>query len=148
MLPKAPSLASSRPKVHESSVVVGGDLVRVRDVAESLSRFGDRYTRRVFTAGEIDYCAQQPHLAVQRFAARFAAKEATMKALRPCATDGVAWRSIEVRKTADGWCEIVLHDAAAALARRRGIACLTLTMSHEQEYATATVVAVRSASQS
>jgi len=122
-------------------MIVGGDLVRVRDIAASISRFGDRYTRRVFTEGEIRYCEQHPQLTVERFAARFAAKEATMKALRPSATDGVAWQSIEVQATVDGWCEIVLHGAAAALAQRRGIDWLTLTMSHEHEYATATVVA-------
>jgi holo-[acyl-carrier protein] synthase len=129
--------------VVESSLVVGVDLVRVSDVADSIARFGERYSRRLFTEREIGDCTQYADLAAERFAARFAAKEATMKVLRPCAADAVAWRSIEVLRSTDGWCEIVLHDAAAVLARRKGISCLALTMSHEHEYATATVIGSR-----
>ncbi len=127
----------------DGSIALGVDLVSVRDVAESLARFGDRYTERLFTRDEIAYCLTDPELAAQRFAARFAAKEATMKALRVVATDAVAWSSIEVRRTPDGWCEIVLHDAARHLADRAGVSDLALSMSHERDYATATVVAHR-----
>jgi holo-[acyl-carrier protein] synthase len=129
--------------VFDPSFIVGVDLVHVGDVSESLARFGDRYTNRLFTEREIAYCAEVPHLAAERFAARFAAKEATMKVLRPTATDVVPWRSIEVLRSADGWCEIALRDAAATLARQRGIAWLSLSMSHEREYATAMVAAGR-----
>ena len=104
-------------------------------------RFGERYTERVFTPDERRYCGEDEGVAAERFAARFAAKEAALKVLRPMPTDGVAWQSIEVRQLASGACEIHLHDAALALARRDGIAELCLSMSHEPEYATATVVA-------
>jgi holo-[acyl-carrier protein] synthase len=127
------------------SLVVGVDLVRVGDVVSSIARFGDRYTQRLFTDGEIGYCNQQPHLAGERFAARFAAKEATLKVLRLRRTDTVSWRSIEVRREPEGWCGIVLHDAARVVAEREGISGLSLSMSHEHEYATATVVACRAA---
>jgi holo-[acyl-carrier protein] synthase len=80
-------------------------------------------------------------VAAERFAARFAAKEAAMKVLRPSPTDGVAWQSIEVSELASGACEIQLRDAALALAARDGITELCLSLSHEPEYATATVVA-------
>jgi holo-[acyl-carrier protein] synthase len=129
--------------VSNSSFIVGVDLVHVGDVADSMERFGERYTTRLFTEREISYCAAEPHLAAERFAARFAAKEATMKVLRPAATDAVPWRSIEVQRSEDGWCEIVLRDAAATLARQRGISWLSLSMSHEREYATAMVAAGR-----
>ena len=56
----------------------------------------------------------------ERFAARFAAKEAALKALRPDTT-AIDWRSIEVRRHASGWCDVVLHGEAAALAARQGI---------------------------
>jgi len=79
--------------------------------------------------------------APERYAARFAAKEATLKAFRPMPHDAVDPRSIEVRQLPEGACDIVLHDGAIALARRSGIVELSLSMSHEQEYATATVVA-------
>jgi holo-[acyl-carrier protein] synthase len=120
---------------------VGVDLVRVADIAGSIARFGERYTARIFTDAERRYCIEDGRQAAQRFAARFAAKEATMKVLRPSNDDGVAWRSIEVCQLPEGACEITLSDAALALATRHGIAELSLSMSHEPEYATATVVA-------
>ena len=125
------------------SVVVGVDLVRVGDVVSSIARFGDRYTHRIFTDGEIEYCSQEPHLTAERFAVRFAAKEATLKVLRLRRTDTVSWRSIEVRREPEGWCDIVLHDAARMVSDREGISGLSVSMSHEHEYATATVVAHR-----
>lgn len=123
------------------SLRIGVDLIRVADVAEALERFGDRYATRVFTERERSYCGEDRQQAAQRFAARFAAKEAAMKVLRPSANDGVAWQSIEVRRLDCGASEIELHGAALALAARGGIAELSLSMSHEREYATATVVA-------
>ena len=120
---------------------VGVDLVRVADVAASLARFGDRYAARVYTPDECAYCRADSSQSAQRFAARFAAKEATLKVLRPAADDGVAWQSIEVRQLTEGACEVHLHGEALSLARRVGVAELSVSMSHEQEYATATVVA-------
>jgi holo-[acyl-carrier protein] synthase len=120
---------------------VGVDLVRVADIAASLARFGDRYAARVYTLDERAYCFGDESQAARRLAARFAAKEATLKVLRPAADDGVAWQSIEVRQLAEGACEVQLHGEALSLARRVGIAELSVSMSHEQEYATATVVA-------
>lgn len=130
--------------VPKYALMVGVDLIRVGDVLESIERFGDRYTQRIFTQAEIEYCSEEAPLAGERFAARFAAKEATMKVLRVRPAESVQWRSIEVRRAPDGWCDIVLHDAAETLAKRAGITGLALSMSHEHEYATATVVATRS----
>jgi holo-[acyl-carrier protein] synthase len=130
--------------VIRQTLVVGVDVVRVSDVLESLERFGDRYARRIYTESEIAYCrAASEEVPAERFAARFAAKEAAFKALRPSRTDGVGWRSIEVHRSSEGWCEIVLHGAAAEVARRQGIAELTLSMSHEREYAMASVIGCR-----
>jgi len=139
------AVPSSQALVPEFSLVVGVDLIRIGEVNESIDRFGDRYLRRIFTGGEIDYCQQDPQRVGERFAARFAAKEATMKALRVRDTDALDWRSIEIRRAPEGWCEIVLHDAANALARREGISGLAVSMSHEREFATATVVGRRDA---
>lgn len=123
------------------SLRVGVDLVRVADVASSITRFGDRYVERIFTPDERAYCDADAGRSAQRYAARFAAKEATLKVLRPSAHDGVDLRSIEVRQVLEGACEIVVRDAALTLARRAGVAELSLSLSHEHEYATATVVA-------
>ena len=122
------------------TVRVGVDHVRVSEVAASLARFGDRYACRLFTAKERSHCCAGDGRTAERLAARFAAKEATLKLLRPTAQDGIDWRSIEVCQTVGGACEIVLHDAALALARRTGISALSASMSHEGDYATATVV--------
>jgi holo-[acyl-carrier protein] synthase len=124
-------------------LVVGVDLIRISDVADSIDRFGSRYTRRLFTVDEIRYCEQDPSRAPERFAARFAAKEATIKVLRPGPNDGLDWKTVEVRRAEEGWCEIELHADALILATRRGIEDLALSMSHEQDYATATVVGYR-----
>jgi holo-[acyl-carrier protein] synthase len=128
---------------HQSRLVVGVDLVSVRDVAESLARFGERYTRRLFTNDEITYCLLDPESAPQRFAARFAAKEATMKLLRVRDAEVVSWLSIEVRRSPDGWCDLVLHGKAIELAAQAGVTDLALSMSHELDYATATVIGRR-----
>ena len=126
------------------TLVVGVDVVCVNEVLESLERFGDRYAKRIYTDAEIAYCrGASAGVAAERFAARFAAKEAAFKALRPSRTDGVSWRSIEVCRSPEGWCEIVLHGAAQDVARREGIAELTLSMSHEREYAMASVIGRR-----
>lgn len=127
--------------VSTSTLRVGVDLVRVADVAESLARFGDRYASRVYTPDEREYCRSEASQTAQRFAARFAAKEATLKVLRPACDDVVAWQSIEIRRLTGGACEVHLHSEALTLARRVGIAELSVSMSHEDEYATATVVA-------
>lgn len=66
-----------------------------------------------------------------------------MKALRVTDADVVNWPSIEVRRRPEGWCDLVLHGSASELARESGIADLTLSMSHETEFATATVVGTR-----
>lgn len=134
----APRTAEHMPS---TSLRVGVDLVRVADVTASIARFGARYTERLFTAGERAYCDADAPRAAERYAARFAAKEATVKVLRVVAHDTIDPRSIEIRRLPEGACEIVLHDGAITLARRSGIADLSLSMSHEQDYATATVVA-------
>lgn|SRR5689334_4012247 len=125
----------------KSRVRVGVDVASVAEVASSIARFGERYVRRLFTDDEAAYCRAAPgRVAAERFAARFAAKEAAVKVLRPAApwTD---WREIEVQRSADGWTEVVLHGEAAALAERAGIAALHLSVSHTSEYAAAVVVA-------
>ena len=110
---------------------VGIDLVQVSRIAESVAQFGDAFVARVFTTAEAEYARPDP----QRLAARFAAKEATKKAL---ALDGVSWRDLEVVRLPSGACEMKLHGAAQASAGR---CTLALSMSHEGDYATAVVIA-------
>jgi holo-[acyl-carrier protein] synthase len=124
-----------------TSVRVGADLAGVQQVADSVARFGDRYLRRVYTEHEIACCPGLPSVAAAGLAARFAAKEATLKVLRPVDYQP-DWRSIEVQRHAAGWCAISLSGHAAALADRAGIAELAVSLSHEGGMAAAVVVAL------
>lgn len=127
-----------------SGLRIGIDLVRVSRVAESIEQFGDRFLHRVFTDQEIAYARHAPALTVERFAARFAAKEATLKALG-LAGRGISWRHIEVRNADNGAPEILLHEQADAHARAAGFHELAVSISHEGDFATAVVVTTRSA---
>jgi holo-[acyl-carrier protein] synthase len=112
----------------------GIDLVRVSRIEESLAQFGERFLRRIYTDGEVAYARSAPALTSERLAARFAAKEAALKALG-LAGRGVGWRDIEV-VAGEGGPSLRLHGAAA-LAGPREIA---VSLSHEGDFATAIVV--------
>ncbi|GFE82174.1 hypothetical protein GCM10011487_41740 [Steroidobacter agaridevorans] len=118
---------------------VGTDLVQISRIAESIERFGDRFIRRLFTEGEIAYATSSESLQAERFAARFSAKEAAIKALS-LSEDGLDWKQIEVLRAANGACTLRLHGAALAAAVQAGILEMSLSLSHEGDYATAVVV--------
>ena len=124
------------------TVRAGIDLVKVADVRHSIATFGDAYLQRLFTPGEIAACstsdaAQQP----ERFAARFAAKEAMLKVLQPNA-QWVDWRLIEVVSSSGSAPQLNLTGEAKSLADQAGIFSLSLSFSHEADMATAVVVAL------
>jgi holo-[acyl-carrier protein] synthase len=121
-----------------TDVRVGVDLASVADVTASLARFGERYERRLFTPHERATCAASAERAAG-LAARFAAKEAAIKALR---LDSAPWRSIEVRRHPGGWCDLALSGEAADAADAAGVVSLAVSMSHEGDLAAAVVVAV------
>lgn len=133
---KAGQRAADRP-----AVAVGVDLVAVDEVRDAVSRFGDRYLRRVFTDHEVASSTGEEEVRARHLAARFAAKEATMKALGP-ADHLPAWRSIEVRTDASGRCTLELSGYAAELASRARLSDFALSMSHEGNLAAAVVFAV------
>ncbi|MGH9018117.1 MAG: holo-ACP synthase [Acidimicrobiales bacterium] len=120
---------------------VGTDLVPVAEVADSVARFGDRYLGRVYTAHELACCQGPPSVVAAGLAARFAAKEATIKVLRPV-DHQPQWRSIEIRRHSTGWCEVHLADTAARLAESQGIGPMAVSMTHEAGMAAAVVVAL------
>jgi holo-[acyl-carrier protein] synthase len=121
---------------------VGIDIVDVHRIEDSIQRFGDRFLNRLFTRAEQAYCESLSNntATAQCLAARFAAKEATIKVLRPEAAM-LDWRTIEIQRHQEGYCDIVLYEDAADLAQQRGIMTLSVSMSHEAAYATAVVVA-------
>lgn len=119
---------------------VGTDLVSVSDVDDAIERFGDRYLRRVYTQRELDSCRMHDGWATWRLAARFAAKEATVKVLRP--VDGIAYHSIEVVNDADGAPRIELSGGALARALDVGLHQLSLSVSHDGGIAVAMCAAM------
>jgi holo-[acyl-carrier protein] synthase len=126
-----------------SPLVVGTDIVEVRDVRRALSDFGERYLNRVFTSAEITYCLGRGLDAASYLAARFAAKEAAMKVLRAGPDDAIPWKEIESVRTPDGHCELALSGRARARADDEGFRGFSMSLSHEAEYATAVVVGYR-----
>jgi holo-[acyl-carrier protein] synthase len=118
----------------------GIDLAEVARIRESIERFGDRFLNRVYTPGEIAYSNSKANR-YERYAARFAAKEAGMKAIGSGWANGVRWVDLEVVNDASGRPALVLHARAAEIARGLGIKALHLSLTHTAEYGLASVVA-------
>jgi holo-[acyl-carrier protein] synthase len=113
----------------------GCDVVAVADVEESIARFGDRYLRRVFTPAELSHCGGPDRAA--RLAARFAAKEAVVKALaEPSAAFG--FFDVEV-ETVDSVPQLVLRGTAARLAAEQGWVSSSVSLTHAPCHAAAMV---------
>jgi holo-[acyl-carrier protein] synthase len=114
----------------------GVDIIEISRVRRVLERYGQRFLDRVYTPGEIAYCRGRAH----NLAARFAAKEATMKALGT-GVRGVGWKDIEVVRQESGAPFIELHGRGKGRAQRLGVVQIALSISHSREYAVAFVVA-------
>lgn len=122
-------------------VRLGMDLVHIARIDESLRDFGQRFLARQFTDDEIAYACAVPAQQAERLAARFAAKEACIKALG-LHDAGVNWRDMEVVRAADGSCTLALRGAAQAAAQAQGITRVLVSLSHDGDYAAAVVAAV------
>ena len=120
-------------------VGTGVDIAEVDRIRESIERFGDRFLHRVFTDGEIEYCDRKAGR-FESYAARFAAKEAGMKALGTGWNHGVRWRDIEVSRQPGGRPTIRFHGKAAEFAARLGAVHIALSLSHTAEQAIAQVI--------
>jgi holo-[acyl-carrier protein] synthase len=122
-------------------VGLGVDLCEVARIRRALEAAnGARFRARVFTPGEQAYCEARRRGRFASYAARFAAKEAAMKALGTGWAHGIGWRDFEVVRAADGPPTLVLHGRAAAVARRRGMVRWLLALSHDGSGAVASVV--------
>jgi holo-[acyl-carrier protein] synthase len=119
------------------TVRVGIDTVVTASVADAVRAHGDRYLDRVYTSRELADCAGD----VERLAARFAAKEATLKALR-AGDGGIPWTAIEVRRDPSGAVDLELTGAAARLAGEQGVTDTAVSLTHEGGTASAVVVAL------
>jgi holo-[acyl-carrier protein] synthase len=120
-------------------VGTGIDVVEVPRVAATIQRFGERFLQRIFTEGEIRYCQSKANR-VERFAARFAAKEAGMKALGTGWSRGVRWRDVEVQRQPGGRPTIVFHGKAAEFAQKLGTNRIAVSLTHTAAEAIAHVI--------
>jgi holo-[acyl-carrier protein] synthase len=132
----APALEGPPPGTTE----LGIDIIRVSRIADSLARFGDRFTRRVLTPAEAAYVRNRP----ETMAGRWAAKEAVSKVLG-LGVRGVGWRDIEVERLPTGQPSIRLHGRAARRAAQLGMGRVAVSISHESDFAVAVAYGVRTA---
>jgi holo-[acyl-carrier protein] synthase len=120
-------------------VGTGIDIAEVPRVGHAIERFGERFLWRIFTEGERKYCDSKANR-VERYAARFAAKEAAMKALGTGWNHGVRWRDCEVARMPGGRPTIAFHGKAGEFAAKLGVKNAALSISHTAEQAFAQVI--------
>lgn len=123
-------------------VAIGIDLVEITRIEGVFTRRGERFRDRVFAEGEISYCERR----VSKFAsyaARFAAKEAVMKALGTGWSDGVGWRDVEVVRGSNGAPAVQLHGRALERMNEIGATKAHLSLTHSGNLAIAQVVLER-----
>jgi len=119
----------------------GVDLAPVARIAQMRERHGERFLTRVFTVAEREYALARPRRADEHLAARFAAKEATLKALGTGLTGGIRWTDIGVEREDGGGPGLVLAGAAAAAGERIGARRWHVSLSHAGGMAMASVLA-------
>lgn len=119
---------------------IGVDLVHVPRIRQAIERWQERFLERVFTADEIAYARRRRDPA-EHLAARFAAKEAALKALGTGLSMGVRWREVEVRRVRGQPPRLALSGRTAALGVARGVRVLHVSLTHDGEYALAQVLA-------
>jgi holo-[acyl-carrier protein] synthase len=120
-------------------VGTGVDITEVGRIETAVQRFGNRFLKRVFTPAEIRYCMGKPN-ASERLAARFAAKEAGMKAIGTGLRHGVTWQDVEVLRLPGQRPVLQFHGKAAEFAARLGCKHTHLSLSHTKEQAIAHVI--------
>ncbi|MCU1284238.1 MAG: phosphopantetheine--protein transferase domain protein [Acidobacteriales bacterium] len=121
-------------------VGTGVDITEVARVAASIARFGERFLNRVFTPAEIAYCQSKKRGAAESFAARFAAKEAAMKAIGTGLRRGVTWHDVEVAREPGGRPTIIFSGKAAEFAAKLGMRRVSLSLTHTEHQAMAQVI--------
>jgi holo-[acyl-carrier protein] synthase len=125
-----------------ASLAVGVDIIEIERVKSALQRFGERFLKRIYTPVEVAFCRGRAH----ELAARFAAKEAVMKALGTGAR-GLAWREIEVLPNRRGKPLVYLYGRALERARRIGVSAIEISLTHSRRLALASVVSIQEASE-
>ena len=117
----------------------GIDIIEVARIASSFEKFGERFVNRILLPDEITYCLSHKKPA-PFLAARFAAKEAVSKAFGTGIGAQLGWRDMEIRRKESGEPFVILHGRGQALFEARGAKRLHVSLSHTQNYATATAI--------
>jgi len=120
-------------------VGTGVDLAEVPRIRASIERYGERFIRRVYTHSEIAYVESKANR-FERYAARFAAKEAGMKAIGTGWRGGVTWQDFEVANLPTGKPTLLFHGVAARFAGNLGVKNVSLSMTHTAELGMAHVI--------
>ena len=123
-------------------ISIGIDIIEVSRVRETIART-PRFAERVFTAAERAYCESRGAVAAQHYAARFAAKEAALKALQTGWRGGISWQDVEIASRDSGAPYLILHGPVRELFEKSGASAAHLSMSHTSEHAIAQVVLER-----
>jgi len=121
-------------------VGTGVDIAETSRLEQALERHGERFAKRIFTPAEITYCEKSKNRG-ERYAARFAAKEAAFKALGTGWGAGVRWLDVEVTHQPSGKPELVLTGRAEEVARELHISRVAVSISHSDRYVVAMVIA-------
>jgi holo-[acyl-carrier protein] synthase len=119
---------------------IGVDIIEVVRIKQSIQKYEERFLRRIFTAEERDYCLDKSKPEIH-FAARFAAKEAVVKALGT-GLRNMKWVDIEVVNNELGKPEIRLHNQAAIQTQKLEVAEVLISLSHTENYAVAQALAL------
>ncbi len=120
-------------------VGTGVDLAEVPRIKASIERYGEKFIRRIYTAGEIAYVERKANK-FERYAARFAAKEAGMKAIGTGWRRGVTWQDFEVANLPSGKPTLRFHGVAARFAAALGVKNVSLSITHTAELGMAHVI--------
>jgi holo-[acyl-carrier protein] synthase len=120
-------------------VGTGVDLAEVDRIKASIERYGERFIARIYTPGEIAYVERKANK-YERYAARFAAKEAGMKAIGTGWKRGVTWRDFEVANLPSGRPVLKFHGVAAQIAEKLGVKNISLSLTHTAQLGMAHVI--------
>lgn len=118
---------------------IGTDLAEVDRIREAIQRHGQRFIERIYTTKEIAYVESKANR-FERYAARFAAKEAGMKAIGTGWRRGVRWQDFEVANLPSGRPTLLLHGVAAAVAEQMSVRSISLSITHTAMQAMAIVI--------
>ncbi|MFC1478101.1 holo-ACP synthase [Candidatus Margulisiibacteriota bacterium] len=119
--------------------MLGLDLVEISRIKEMAQKHKGRFLDRVFTPAELEYCMTKTVMRFPELAARFAAKEAVVKALGT-GMRGISWKEVEVIRNPLGKPDILLHDRAAGIAEQLGVVHIHISLTHARDTSAAVAI--------